>query len=145
MEARELFDTARRAHDRIPELVALIEEGGFDWKPDDGVGGTGESNPTEAAALASIELTAAYRAELESLESIVGECLRLIEGVRAALGEIYANVLDGFYIDAQPWARVAEEHGVSVRSCFTYRDIALDWVDSVGYHHAVSGFGTAER
>lgn len=79
------------------------------------------------------------RAGVAEAERVVGRALRVIEGVRRGIGERYADVLDMRYVDAMPWDEVAQRMGCSERTARRVRDVACDYVDSVGMAGAMRG------
>ena len=137
-----MLEQARRAHSRIEELNAIIAEGGFDWRPDAGHSSQ-VGNPTESQALASMVLLAREHAELQQLFELVGECLRIIAGVRTGLGEQYADVLDCYYVDAMAWADVATELQITEQWARSLRNVAVEWAESMGLARVLTGRGSA--
>lgn len=67
----------------------------------------------------------------------------LIDGVRRAFETPWWRALDLYYIDGLGWPEVADEMGVSERTCRKWRDAALDWLDFVGDANARRGMGRA--
>lgn len=144
MRAREVFGAARAAAKRIEELQFLC---GMEGPAPGGGKGPGPKNavsdPTGSAAEWRIEDLADLRRELEACEAVVGEALALIDGVRKAMETPWWRVLDLYYIDRLEWGDVAEELGLSVRTCYRWRDAAFDWLDFVGEANARMGRGRA--
>lgn len=135
--ARSWLDGVRAASIAIgsieAELAGLYEPG----TPD---GGGVESGSIGDGGMFSRMLRACeLRRRCETAEAIVGLALRVIEGVRLGMGERYAEVLDMRYVDAMPWDEVAERCGCSERTARRVRDVACDYIDSVGLAGAARG------
>lgn len=108
-------------------------------------GGAGtHSDPTASAALWALESLPGVERELAACEEAVGEALEVVEGVRAAGMETWADVLEAYYVDGDPWDTIAGRMGVAERTCMRWRDATLDWVDMMG-PAAKSGVGRAEQ
>lgn len=105
-------------------------------------------DPTSAQAIAHQGAVKAYesmKSEREATIIELGAALVLIEGIRAALGHKYADVLEMRHIDRFKWSLIAYELGVSRREAFRVLNVVNDWIDSYGWHALVSGKGTAEN
>lgn len=137
MDAREYFAEVERAvrDHRAAELILAYGE------PRRGDGGRSSlpGNPTARAA----ESAARAKATLARTEAVIGEALGRIEGLRLVVGR-HAEVLEMRHVDLMAWADIADELGVTTRTARNWRDTALDWVDSFGWAHVVSGIGTAQ-
>ena len=69
-----------------------------------------------------------------------GGCLnKTLQGIDAALGSVYADVLWWRYLAAESWDDVARMVGYSPRRCAELQAIAFDYVDSVGVDGAIRG------
>lgn len=95
--------------------------------------GGSHSDPTAADAQSRIdgldEQISAMRAKVDHAETVVGECLRVLDAMRAQLGGLHADVLELYYIDlADTWSEVADEMGLSARHVRRVRDAALGWI-----------------
>lgn len=142
MEARETFESARAAAARIEELRRLVEEARPPRGRSGGPCGT-HGDPTASLAEYAVEMVPAMVRELKSCEAAVGEALALVEGVRRTIETPWWRVLELYYIDRLGWCDVAEEMGLSVRTCHRWRDAACDWLDFIGEANARSGRGRA--
>ena len=137
MGARAWLDGVRAASIALESMEAEMA-GLYEPGSPDGVGV--ESGSTGDGGMFSRMLRACeLRRRCETAEAIVGRALRLIAGVRAGMGERYADVLDMRYIDAMPWDEVAQRMGCSERTARRIRDVACDYVDSVGLAGAMRG------
>lgn len=103
------------------------------------VSGGGTSDPTATAGSALVDeaaqlerLEAAYRRSLERVAA-------LIQGAREALGLAYGNVLEDRYVRGYEWSVVASLGNVSRKTAYRYRDVAFDWIASVGEYRAKEG------
>lgn len=138
MDAREYFrevEQAVRDH-RTAELILAYGE------PRRGDGGGGHSTPGDPTARAA-ESAARAKATLTRTEAVIGEALARIEGLRLVVGR-HAEVLEMRHVDLMAWADIADRLGVTTRTARNWRDTALDWVDSFGWAHVISGTGTAQ-
>ncbi len=137
--AREFFGEVRRAHGRIEELTRQIEWG-FPPSRSGGPAAPGyKADPIGARVAVLMDREADAERELEQLEDLVGEALGVCAGVRAYLGDRYGEALERYYVDVATWGDVAEAMGVTERWCRHLRDVALDYVDSVGTARASRG------
>lgn len=137
--AREFFGEVRRAHGRIEELTSQIECG-FPPARSGGPAAPGyKADPVGARVAEMMDREADAERELEQLEDLVGEARGVCDGVRAYLGDRYGEVLERHYVDAVTWGEVAAAIGVTERWCRHLRDVALDYVDSVGTARASRG------
>ena len=148
-DARTFFEAVGKAVDAIARIDEQLMFGieGVTRKP--GMGPkpvTGD--PTASAALFAESAHARLddlKAERESMELTVGAGLAVIEGVRAGLGERYADVLDARHVDKLTWDECADRAGVSKMTAIRDALTAYEWVDSVGWRRAIEGRGNAER
>ena len=133
--ARAFFAQVRRAVKDMEEWRYIADEGA-DAFAVTGTGGASSavSDPTANRAIWLADHDEAIRANavehILHCESLIGAGLAIIAVVRRELGDKYAAVLDGYYIDCWSWASVADECGISKSTAFERRDIALDWLDS---------------
>lgn len=143
MNAKSRFEATRAAVPRLNEVKALIMYGCDDWRPEGVRTSVATSDPTAAAAIRAVDELAdkldALRAEESELEDLIGTSLAIIEAVRRGFGEIYANLLDWYYIDGMTWTEISKEHGVNRTYCYQLVDIAFDWIDSVGVSRLLRG------
>ena len=139
MTARETFEQAREAARRIEQLQFELELAEPPRRATGGPSAPGNGDPTARSAEWRVDALADKAREMEQLQALVGEALRVIEGVRSGLGERYAMVLERHYIDRAGWTEIADETGVTSRTLVRWRDVACDWVDSVGHAHARIG------
>ena len=139
---RDRFEQTREAVTELATIQALIWAGGDDWKPET-PGKPQTSDPTANKAIYNVDMWAGRLDDLrkreEYLIEYIGQTLEIIEAVRDGLGIEYAQVLDGYYIDGATWRQVSKEYGLSVSSCKRKRDIACDWVDSLGVSRVIGG------
>ena len=147
-DARSFFEAVGRAVDSMARIDNQLMYGieGIERRP--GMGARPlMSDPTASAALFAESAKLAMerlRGRREAMELIVGAGLAVIEGVRLALGDGRADVLEARYIDRLAWEDVAERLGVSRSTAIRRADVALEWVDSVGWRRAIEGTGGAE-
>lgn len=126
MTALEYFralSEAVRAH-RDAELVAQYGRP----RVAGGGGGSAPGDPTARAAAETLEA----QADMARAQEVIGDGLRVIEGIRRTLGEDFGDVLDARYVDLEPWDLIAMEQGVTRQTCRTWHDAALDWFDFKG-------------
>ena len=123
MLAREIFEQCRDACERIEELTFAIDNGGGQRKGEPTHGG-GISDPTASRALYLAEHMPMLVAERDELIAFVGECMRIIDGMR---------ICD-----------IADALGVSKGTVHRRISVAFDYVDSVGVRRASLGLGVAE-
>lgn len=143
MNAKSRFEATRAAISRLDEVKALIMYDCDDWRPEGMRTSVATSDPTAAAAIRSVDELAdkldALRSEESELEDLIGTSLAIISAVRVGFGEIYANLLDWYYIDGMTWTEISNEHGVNRTYCYQLVDIAFDWIDSVGVSRLLHG------
>lgn len=143
MDARERFEATRRAVPRLDEIKLLLMYGGDDWKPPTIKAHNETSDPTASRAIYAVDELAdkldALRAEERELEDLIGETLVIIAAVREGFGEIYGNLLDWHYIDGQTWTEISDDTDIKRSTCYYLRDIAFDWIDSVGVSRLLRG------
>ena len=135
MTARELFESAMGARDRLAMLERLI--GGASVPEPGGASAlvgrsSGLGDPTASAAIRNVSRVESALAERDSLMAAEAECSALVRGVRAGLGAAQAEVLEWYYLDAVEMFYVSAELGVSMSTCYRMRDAALEWIDSTG-------------
>lgn len=99
------------------------------------------SDPTQRDAFARegleerIEVT---RHALDECQSIVGDCLRLLDSVSRHVSQRASLALEIYYIDrAATWSEVAREMGCARSSVGFLRDQALTWLNFVGIEYAI--------
>lgn len=99
------------------------------------------SDPTQSEAFARegleerIEVT---RHALDECQSIVGDCLRLLDSVSRHVSPRASLALEIYYIDrAATWSEVAREMGRARSSVGFLRDQALTWLNFVGIEYAI--------
>ena len=144
MNARAFFEDVRKAGARLRQVERLIANHGEDWRPGNG-GGTGPGDPTASRAISRVTATTDLEREREAIVSFQLEATAICAGVSKALGEHYGAVLLLYYVSGMTWAQVSEAMGRSKPWAMQRRDIALDWIDSVGPAHAKAGTGIAEE
>lgn len=139
---RDRFTQTRDAVIELANVQALLWSDGDDWTPD-APGRAAISDPTANRAVYNVEVLSERLASLRKREAelieFIGGTLAIIQGVRDGLGSEYADVLDGYYIDGVTWREVSKELGASVSTCKRRRDIACDWVDSLGVSAVLRG------
>lgn len=140
--AKSRFEETR---DAIPKLhdIKLQIMYGDDWKPQQVRAKTDKSDPTANRAIYNVdereEKLETLRKDERDYEQLIGESLAIIEAVRIGFGEIYANLLDWYYIDGQTWTQISEDTDIKRSTCYYLRDIAFDWIDSVGVSRLLRG------
>lgn len=143
MNAKSRFEATRAAVPRLNEVKALIMYGCDDWRPEGVRTSVAASDPTAAAAIRAVDELAdeldALRDEESELEDLIGTSLAIIAAVRRGFGEIYANLLDWYYIDGMTWTEISEDTDIKRSTCYYLRDIAFDWIDSVGVSRLLRG------
>lgn len=143
MEARWYFADVRWAAVRMEEVDRLIENQGDDWKPSKASAASIVNDPTGSTAMRHLSAVESLLEERESLVFLINEAQQIISGVGEVLGEQTGQVLGAYYIQHLTWDEVAGKLLISRRHCISLRDMALEWVDSVGFAHAKQGLGTA--
>jgi hypothetical protein len=143
LNAKERFEKTRDAIPRLNDIKLLLMYDCDDWKPPTTRTRTDMSDPTANRAIYNVDERAekleALRQEERELETLIGGTLAIISSVRVGFGEIYANLLDWHYIDGQTWTEISEEQDIPRSTCYYLRDIACDWVDSVGVSRLLKG------
>ena len=143
MDAKSRFEATRAAVPRLNEVKALIMYGCDDWRPEGVRTPVATSDPTAAAAIRAVDELAdkldALKSEEAELEDLIGTSLAIIEAVWVGLGEIYANLLDWYYIDCRTWTEISKDYGINRTYCYQLVDIAFDWIDSVGVSRLLRG------
>lgn len=133
--AREWLEAKRRDVRRLDEVHRLLMHECEDWRPETSRP-PGISDPTARQAIYRAgeleERMEALRAEERELVESIGQALVLIESVREGLGERYADILEAIYIDRLSMRDAADRLGISKSSIHQWRNVALDWIDSVG-------------
>ena len=139
---RQRLAATRDAVYELDNVTALIDACGDDWRPET-AGRPQTSDPTANRAIYAVDTWAVQLPDLRKREAqlidFIGGTLMLIEHVRRGLGDDYAAILDGYYIDCRQWRDVAHDLGVSVSTAKRKRDTACDWVDSIGYTNVLHG------
>lgn len=143
MDARMFLADARWASLRLKEVERLIESGGEDWRPSRGPSASIAPDPTGSEAMRRLSAVEALLVEKESLLEQIAEASAVVKGVGKGLGFDHMLVLGCYYLDCMKWEEVSEVMGLTVRRCIGLRDVALEWVDSVGFAHAKEGTGIA--
>lgn len=143
MNAHERFERTRRSVARLNEVKLLIMYGCDDWRPAHIRAKTDKPDPTANEAMHRVDVLGEQLDELkreqDELESFIGVTLTIIAQIRAGFGEIYANLLEWHYIDGHTWTNISEDTGIKRSTCYYLRDIACDWVDSVGVSKLLKG------
>lgn len=143
MNAHERFERTRRSVARLNEVKLLIMYGCDDWRPAHIRAKTDKPDPTANEAMHRVDVLGEQLDELkreeQELEQFIGVSLAIIAQVRAGFGEVYANLLEWHYIDGRTWTNISEDTGIKRSTCYYLRDIACDWVDSVGVSRLLNG------
>lgn len=143
MNAHERFEGTRRSVARLNEVKLLIMYGCDDWRPMHIRAKTDKQDPTANEAMHRVDVLGEQLDELkreeQELEQFIGTTLAIIAQVRAGFGEVYANLLEWHYIDGRTWTNISEDTGIKRSTCYYLRDIACDWVDSVGVSRLLNG------
>ena len=143
MDARTYFDTipAKVARARILRLTINAAGGPRALRPDAirASGGT-PGDPTSKAC----EAVEARRAELQAIEADLDEARAIVEGIRAGLGDKYADAIHGRYLKPPAGSKLPASYAVVGQRCGIERhtimhraNVALDWLDSVGRARAI--------
>lgn len=140
-DVRDVFERALQARRDLDHMRARIEalsspslSSGI---PQAISGGRSDPTGTAASALADGE-EEMRRMEAECL-SRIGQARRLVAGVRRGLGLTYGDVLHDRYVGGLTWAAVAMVNHISRTTTKRYRDVAFDWIASVGILRAEAG------
>ena len=143
MGAKERFEKTKKAVQRLEVVKNLIMYDCDDWKPPNARAVTETSDPTASQAIYAVDELGdkliALRQEERELETLIGESLAIIEGVRNGFGEIYATLLDHRYIDVWTWRCIHDEFGITRDKGRYLLDVAFDWIDSVGVSRLLRG------
>lgn len=142
--ARERFNATRAAVQRLEDVQRAIMLEGEEWKPAQPRTRTHAiSNPTETRGIYRAEtlprIMDNLRREEHELIAYIGTTGNLIEAVRSGLGERYASVLEWLYIDCNDWTYIRDVYGVPKSSGSQWRNVAFDWVDSIGIKELLRG------
>ena len=125
-----VLDQARDAAIRISECMATlthINSQNFSGMP--------HGDPVEQA-----ELWIKAFDEIEQSQKLMRDAIELIGGISYSLGSKYAEPLYLYYFEAVPtWREVARRLGLSTRTIYSRKTIALEWAESVGYDAACKG------
>ena len=142
-DVRDLFDRAlaarreiRRMRHRLEALKSPTMSAGIPQAVHGGM-----SDPTASAASALVDEEGEMRQMERSCLAVIDEAREIVRGVLKGLGVSYANVLDDHYIRDLSWDAVAALNGISKSSALRYRDVAFDWIATVGVVRAKSGEG----
>lgn len=150
--SRDVLECGRCAVYRRHEVESELR--GIQWAYDHAVSarpsergphGSGtHSDPTASAATSewSERRMGVLRGDLSTLTEQIGDAGAMIERVRSGLGDVYADVLEAYYIDAPDdewargmrfhaitWAMVADDLGLSEDAARKRRDRACSWLD----------------
>lgn len=143
MNAKERFQRTKRAVKRLHEVQLQIMYECDDWKPPQVKTKTDKSDPTANKAIYNVdelgEKLEALRKEETELTDFIGVSLAIIEAVRNGFGEIYALMLERYYIDGWSYERINDEYSILRRRLYYLLDIAFDWIDSVGVSKLLNG------
>lgn len=133
MNARETFDAARRRALKIDEITkrvdSLCDLANATCSSNGPKVHSSMSDPSDKLA-ALLDENVRLQFQLFELECEQGTIEQLIDCVRADLGDKYADSLREYYICAWTWVEVAAVHHTTTRTVITWRDVALDWLDS---------------
>lgn len=91
-----------------------------------------------------VNSAASMRSDLESLAPAIHEGRKVCEGVADALGDNYGLTLFYRYLQGRAWKDVAKVMGCSERICYLRRDVAVDYLDSVGLARVKHGRGITD-
>ena len=133
--SRAFLASVRRSVRELDEWRYVMDEGADAYSVTGENTGGGIGNPTESRALYLVEnddRVRDYAAEqYRRCIDVIGAGLVVVACVRRGLGDRYADVLDGYYVDALSFSEVADECGISKPLAIQRRDIAADWLDSL--------------
>lgn len=123
--AREYFEALSQAVRELRDAELVLQ---FGRPREQGAGGTGPGDPTAREAGERADASA----RMEAAEEVIGDGLRVIEGVRQTLGEDYGDVLEGRHVDLKAWDALAWDLDLSRTTCRRYHAVALDWCEYKG-------------
>lgn len=143
--ARAWLDSVRKASARIECLVRELSalRDARDEYTSFRTSGSGcgsshgtHSDPTAAQAEAHMvqleALIADRAAALGHAQSVVGWCLRVLDGMRRDLGERHAMAIELYYVDLAPtWSDVADEMRCDRTTVWRLRTESYAWIERV--------------
>lgn len=136
MSAVEYFEAVRRDSVALRGYLSAIEDiesgevnvsGGGESVH---VSGGDVSSPVESELMARVRMLDKLRESRDAALQSIGDALVVLDGVRAALGDSYADSVELHYIECETWERVAAALGVSAITCKRWRTRAFEWLDS---------------
>lgn len=143
MNAKERFEQTRANVQRLDVVHTCLMNECDDWKPQSVRAHNEQSDPTAQRAIYNVDELAdkldALRKEAYELETFIGQSLVIIQAVRDGFGEIYANLLEWYYIDLLTWTQISTDYEIKRSTCYYLVDIACDWIDSVGISRLLRG------
>lgn len=145
-EVRDVFERAleaKRDLDHLRARLGRLAEGSLPGGIPQAIH-SGIAAPTERAGMELADASVELRRSEAALADEVARCERLCDGIGDAMGLVYGDILRDRYVGALAWERVAELNDVSKSTALRYRDVAFEWVASVGIHRAERGEGNAE-
>lgn len=93
-----------------------------------GGGGSAPGDPTARAAAETLEA----QADMARAQEVIGDGLRVIEGVRRTLGEDYGDALEMRFVDLMSYRDMAREASCSHQTALNRVGVGLDWTDRWG-------------
>ena len=146
-EVRDLFESSRQARQdldhRRERLVALRAASVSSGIPQAIQGGVSDPTATLGQALADMDGEEQRRTE-SLLLSRIARAKRLCSGVRRCFRMAAGDVLEDYYVNGLSWAQVAALNSVGRTSAIRLRDVAFEWIATVGEAKAVAGEGMAQ-
>lgn len=133
LDARAVFNSARSRALRINEIESRIDS--LCDLANATCGGNGpkvrsSANDQSDKLISLLDENTRLQFELFELKCEQGVVEQLIDCVRADISDKYADALREYYICAWTWDDVAAVHDVTKRTVMTWRDVAMDWIDS---------------
>lgn len=141
MHAREYFEGIRAEVVKLEQSKAMLEAmkakegakgGGFETL------GGGDGDPMDAVA-SRIDFEGRLQMRIADAEELIGEACSLLYGrddrggLAKAKGTRYADAVCMAYLQAQPWAEIAEVMQCSPKWCRELCGAAFRYIDDAGF------------
>lgn len=108
------------------------------------VSGGEHGDPTARAALALIEARITEEETERQLADEIERCRRVCDGIGRATKRENGVILASHYIEGETWGVVARSIGVTPQTVYRMRDVAFDYVATVGLARAEEGMSIGE-
>lgn len=145
-EVREWFEqighyrvTLQRLHDRRESLESPLHS-----TSQLTVGGSGVGDPTARAAMALISAREDEESTERALMREIERCRRVCDGIKKAIDKETGAILEDHYIGGLTWSAVAQAMRISEPTVYRKRNIAFDWIATVGLARAEDGMTIGE-